>query len=292
MIGGKGEERGGAGAGFRCHHGDGRRKRKWCCRAKGCAESGSARGPVGGSVPPLFCRCGFTSSGQCTGGGTEGGTRDRRAQQPRSIVPSCRRDQAAPGRAEQAVGRSAASAAARVALRSAPRRVPSVSTAPFAPFFVVCGVFFASENRWRRTAPSRQLRNGGAPTKQYALLEEHRSVPPRPLPTAVVPWHSAGPPLVAAAHPGVGTPPSSSCHPPWRPHVPPGAVTKRRTQHSGSVVFPFPSASTRAVLAASLHPSSRSHTAGSAVSRGRRPLASRAASKAGLFCSRRTQSSR
>lgn len=80
--------------------------------------------------------------------------------------------------------------------------------------------------------------------------------------------------------------------PPWRPHVPPGAVTKRRTQHSGSVVFPFPSASTRAVLAASLHPSSRSHTAGSAVSRGRRPLASRAASKAGLFCSRRTQSSR
>lgn len=208
--------------------------------------------------------------------------------------------QARPGRArqsgavgaEQAVGRSAASAAARVALRSAPRRVPSVSTAPFAPFFVVCGVFFASENRWRRTAPSRQLRNGGAPTKQYALLEEHRSVPPRPLPTAVVPWHSAGPPLVAAAHPGVGTPPSSSCHPPWRPHVPPGAVTKRRTQHSGSVVFPFPSASTRAVLAASLHPSSRSHTAGSAVSRGRRPLASRAASKAGLFCSRRTQSSR
>lgn len=199
---------------------------------------------------------------------------------------------------------------------------------------------FASENRWRRTAPSRQLRNGGAPTtppplrcspwgrcaafllsaqrcrprarssglfvacfiflKQYALLEEHRSVPaaqklrfpPRPLPTAVVPWHSAGPPLVAAAHPGVGTPPSSSCHPPWRPHVPPGAVTKRRTQHSGSVVFHFPSASTRAVLAASLHPSSRSHTAGSAVSRGRRPLASRAASKAGLFCSRRTQSSR
>lgn len=154
------------------------------------------------------------------------------------------------------------------------------------------GFFFASENRWRRTAPSRQLRNGGAPTKQYALLEEHRSVPPRPLPTAVVPWHSAGPPLVAAAHPGVGTPPSSSCHPPWRPHVPPGAVTKRRTQHSSSVVFPFPSASTRAVLAASLHPSSRSHTAGSAVSRGRRPLASRAASKAGLFCSRRTQSSR
>lgn len=101
MIGGKGEERGGAGAGFRCHHGDGRRKRKWCCRAKGCAESGSARGPVGGSVPPLFCRCGFTSSGQCTGGGTEGGTRDRRAQQPRSIVPSCRRDQAAPGRVER-----------------------------------------------------------------------------------------------------------------------------------------------------------------------------------------------
>lgn len=98
--------------------------------------------------------------------------RGRRAQQPRFIVPSCRRDQAVSSRAERAVKRSEASAASRA--------VPAVGTALSPPLVAPRGdaVLPFFYQHYRPIARSLGLFvEFFLFLKQYALLEEHRSVP-------------------------------------------------------------------------------------------------------------------